>query len=116
MFTKPSKIGLYLLLFTLGISLHPIYPVHADPTSTPNIRYPRASLSICGETIITYPLAQGMASISALAFGPDGALYLARPSNNEIARLAPGSDGFIPASIPYDKAQVFAATLPEPPN
>src|SRR5215475_1158290 len=87
------------------------YPASAAPACTSNVRYPRQALSVCAETIITYPLAQGIASISAIAFGPDGALYYARPATSEIARVVPDKDGFIPSAIPYDQAQTFAANL-----
>ncbi len=110
------KVGAWLLVFTIGLSLFYNSPVNAAPACTSDVRYPRQPLTMCAETIVTYPLAQGMASISALAFGPDGALYLARPATSEIARLVPNADGFLPSPIPYDKAQVFASNLPEPPN
>ncbi len=66
--------------------------------------------------MITFPRVEGIASITALAIGPDGALYFARPATRQIVRLAPDSNGFIAAAVPPDHAQVFADNLPEAPN
>src|SRR5262249_21724930 len=85
-----------------------------------NVRYPRAptfgEIKMCSETIITYPRTEGIASIMALAFGPDGALYFARPATSQIVRTVPDPSGFIAAPTSPDQAQVFASNLPEPPN
>lgn len=54
--------------------------------------------------------AQGIASITMLAFGSDGSLYAARPATSEIIRLIPDGKGF------FRPPQTFAANLPEPPN
>jgi glucose/arabinose dehydrogenase len=102
-----------LLIVLLLVLAH---PVMGAPACASNVRYPRQPPSLCAETIITYPLAQGISSITALAFGPDGALYYARPATSEIVRLVPDADGFIAAATPIEQAQVFASNLPEPPN
>lgn len=53
---------------------------------------------------------QGIASITMLAFSPDGSLYFARPATSQIMRLPPDGKGF------FGPPQTFAADLPEPPN
>ncbi|MEP7285262.1 MAG: PQQ-dependent sugar dehydrogenase [Chloroflexota bacterium] len=107
-----------LILIGLLALLPNTITLHAAPTAIPpcanNIRYPRAPLTMCPETLIEYPFVQGIASITALTFGSDGSLYLARPATSEIIRLKPDSSGFLVA--PYPAPQTFAAGLPEPPN
>src|SRR5260221_10625002 len=107
----------------LAFCLVPLIPLtsagmlRADPPCLYNIRYPRVPpLEICGETIVTFPHVDGIASITALALGPDGALYFARPATRQIVRIMPDSSGFITAAMPPEQAQVFAANLTEMPN
>jgi glucose/arabinose dehydrogenase len=85
----------------------------SDPICISNLRLPRIAPSQCGETIIDYNDTHGLMSISAMTFGPDGSLYIARPATREIVRFTPDENGFIAA--PYPSPKVFAADLPEPP-
>jgi hypothetical protein len=92
-------------------------PLRVDPPCLQNLRYPRVPVLImCGETIVTFPRTEGIASITALAFGPEGALYFARPATRQIVRVMPDSSGIIAAAMPPEQTQVFADNLPEPPN
>jgi hypothetical protein len=87
----------------------------ADPPCVPSIKN-QFSRGLCAETVVSSDPSverlesHGIASISGLAFGADGVLYLARPATSEILRLVPDGKGrFLPP-------QVFAAKLSEPPN
>lgn len=115
-FRKVTSRTISSLLIVVIILLLSVRPVMAESACASNVRYPRQPPSMCAETIITYPLAQGIASITALAFGPDDALYYARPATSEIVRLVPDADRFITAATPVEQAQIFASNLPEPPN
>src|SRR5579859_1925896 len=98
----------------LIIGLDYAMPVHALPACQNNVTYPRVPPEMCPEMISDYTFAPGMASITALTFGPDGSLYFARPATSEIVRLKPDANGFLAAL--YPTPQVFASHLPEPPN
>src|SRR5258708_202235 len=88
-------------------------PVNAQ-TCAANLDRPRIVAGLmCPELLLDYPLVPGFASIAGLAFGPDGALYYARPATRAIMRIAPDSQGVIIA--PYPNPQVFAENLPEAP-
>ena len=109
------------ILSVLLINIHGLAatttPAFSDPPCAKNIAYPHVDTQeVCPETIITYPHSQGIASITAMTFGPDGSLYLARPATREIIRIKPDSTGFIAANSPETQVQSFASNLPEPPN
>src|SRR5437899_1731478 len=80
-------------------------PVHALPACQNNVIYPRVPPEMCPETTIDYTFTPGIASITALTFGPDGSLYFARPATSEIVRLKPDADGILAA--PHPTPQVF---------
>src|SRR5262245_3642164 len=61
-------------------------PVYADPACVGNVRLPFAP-SYCPEQIMDNLPSQGIASITMLAFAPDGSLYFARPATSQIMRL-----------------------------
>lgn len=82
----------------------------ADPPCQPGIRWLFRPPELCAEELISdFHGVPGMVSISALAFGPDGALYFAHPSGRQIMRLGPDGAGF------FGTPEVFADALPEPP-
>src|SRR5260221_7272322 len=103
-----------IALFLILIALPAAGPLRADPPCSPNVRYPRRPEGTCAETVLTYDFVPGVASITAMAFGPEGLLYFARPVTSEIVRLRADATGFISARKP--DPQVFASNLPEPPN
>jgi glucose/arabinose dehydrogenase len=102
--TRTLRLGLVILLMPLLI---PTKSALAQCLGMVGVFRPK---DICAETIVENLPAQGIASISALAFGPDDVLYFARPATRQVIRLAPnGPNAFQPM-------QVFAENLPEPPN
>ncbi len=107
---KSYTLVLIVVLMTLTATASTAHPLRNDPPCKANIRYPRTPDEMCGEAIVDNLVTQGIASISALAFGPDGSLYYARPATSEIVRLKPDGRGF------FEVPQIFATNLPEPPN
>src|SRR5262245_22446928 len=82
----------------------------ADPTCVPGVKWLFRPHDLCAETIVDLGQSPGIASISGIAFGPDGSLYFARPATSEIMRLANDHNGI------FGEPQRFASGLSEPPN
>jgi glucose/arabinose dehydrogenase len=99
---------LVILIAAVGYRLPMV--VSDGPPCKPTVPWVFRPAEICGEVIVQDLDSQGIASISALTFGPDGSLYFARPATSQIMRLAPDGQGF------FRDPQVFASSLPEPPN
>jgi len=91
-----------------------VRPVRAMPACQNNALYPRVPQDMCSEILIVYPYVPGLASITALTFGPDDSLYFARPATSEIVRVKPDANGLLDGL--HQAPQVFASHLPEPPN
>src|SRR5258706_5314609 len=108
------RIHRVFFLLALLITLSAAGPMRTDPPCSANVRFPRRPPGMCPENVVNYDYIPGITSISALAFGSDGALYFARPTTSEIVRLAPDETGFI--TVQNANPQVFAGKLPEPPN
>ncbi len=100
-----TALGLVALTFAGHLPAAP-----ADPPCASGVRWLYRPDDMCAETIIDGLNSQGIASISALAFGPDQALYVARPATREIIRLPSDHKGW------FSTPEVFVADLPEPPN
>jgi glucose/arabinose dehydrogenase len=82
----------------------------ADPPCVPGVKWLFRPPDLCAETIVDVQQSHGVASISGIAFGPDGTLYFARPATGHIMRLPSAHNGS------FGGPQVFASDLPEPPN
>lgn len=111
------QLHLYRWLSVVLITLVVALPVatHAQPNVDPpcmnNIHFPAVyAPRMCPELILDHLTSQGIASISALTFAPDGSLYFARPATNQIMRLRPDGQGF------FNAPEVFIDHLPEAPN
>jgi glucose/arabinose dehydrogenase len=107
---RPALIPLAALI-TVLVTVAATRPITAqgDPPCLFNLRNPFVAPGMCAEVIYEEALPDAMDAIGAVAFGPDGALYFARPAARQIARLPARGDGT------FSPAEAFAADLPEPP-
>jgi len=80
-----------------------------DPPCRPGVRWLFRPADMCAEDVLTEFAAQGIDSVGALDFGPDGALYFASPAQRAIMRMAPDGEGY------YGAPEVFVGDLPEAP-
>src|SRR2546427_13101885 len=74
-----------VLATSLVLAAYP--PALADPPCVPGIKWLFRPPDLCAETIVDMLQSPGIASISGIAFGPDGSLYFARPATGPLLRL-----------------------------